>query len=342
MFSWLQWWTFDSSIYVEAILERQRTVLGKVSKGLEALRYDAPISQRLQFIKYKKEFFNKYRDILGLTEEPNYNPKLDVLIIGSDEVFNCVQKNANVGYSLELFGKDNHANKVITYAASFGNTTVEKLQQYGKAEEVGGLLKNFDVISVRDENTARIVRKLSGKDIIYHLDPVLVHNFIGSCKHIPKIEPKEKYMILYAYSGRISKEEAVWISAYAKKRGLKVYAIGGVQKCADCYINCSPFEVLAYFLKAEEVITDTFHGTIFSVISKRPFVSIVRKSDGNSYGNEEKIVDLLKRLGLEDRVTYDISKLAKILKQTIDYNSVDMILNQQRDKTMKYLREETT
>lgn len=70
--------------------------------------------------------------MLGVTEEMNYNPELDCLVIGSDEVFNCIQKNSNVGYSPELFGKDNRAKKLITYAASFGNTTLEKLDRYGK------------------------------------------------------------------------------------------------------------------------------------------------------------------------------------------------------------------
>ena len=50
--------------------------------------------------------------LLGITDEMNYNPTLDCLVIGSDEVFNCIQKNSNVGYSLELFGKDNHAKKM--------------------------------------------------------------------------------------------------------------------------------------------------------------------------------------------------------------------------------------
>ena len=66
--------------------------------------------------------------LLGITDEMNYNPTVDCLVIGSDEVFNCIQKNSNVGYSPELFGKNNHAKKLITYAASFGNTTLEKLE----------------------------------------------------------------------------------------------------------------------------------------------------------------------------------------------------------------------
>jgi hypothetical protein len=306
--------------------KQRKGLKGKISKAWETLHCDAPLKHKVQFILYKKQFADKYHRILGLTVEPNYTPNLNTLIIGSDEVFNCIQKNACVGYSLELFGKYNKAKKLITYAASFGNTTFDKLKQYGKIEEIGKLLKKFNAISVRDINTALIVKQLSGKEAIYNFDPVLVYDFIGKCDLIPNIKPKEKYLILYAYSARISKDEAFWISSYAKKRGLKVYAIGGVHKCADKFINCSPFEVLAYFLHAEEVITDTFHGTIFSIITKRQFAAIVRKSVGNSYGNEEKLTDLLNRLELKERMTTAIDQIEKVIKSKIDYDIVDYII----------------
>lgn len=322
---------------VKSKTDRHRGILRKMDKAFESLMYDAPMLQKLQFIKYKKAFANKYHRILGITKNYNYTPELDVLVIGSDEVFNCVQSNPNVGYSPQLFGKDNRAKKVITYAASFGNTTIEKLQKYDKAEEVGKLLEKFDAISVRDDNTAKIVNTLSGKTVEQHIDPVLAYDFVGNCEQIPKMEVKEKYLILYAYSGRISQEESDWISTYAKKKGLKIYAIGGVQRCADRYIDCSPFEVISYFMNAEEVITDTFHGTIFSVITKRRFATIVRKSTGNSYGNEEKITDLLMRLGLANRGVYQMDSIPDILREDIDYVSVDKKLEQARASAHEYL-----
>ena len=323
---------------IQDVTEKQKSGFArKVNKGLEALQYDAPMSQKIEFIKYKKEFSKKYHKIIGLTEEPNYSPELDTLVIGSDEVFNCVQKNSNVGYSLELFGKNNRAKKVITYAASFGNTTLDKLKKYGKDNEIGSLLEKIDTISVRDENSAEIIRALTDKDVFYNVDPVLAYDYMGRCRAIPKINTKDKYLILYAYSGRISKEESTWIESYAKKKGLKVYAIGGVQKCADRFIDCSPFEVLAYFKGAAEVITDTFHGTIFSVITKRPFVTLIRKSSGNSYGNEEKLTDLLKRLGLENRIVYDMQDIFEKQEQSIPYDVVQNIIDRERKNTIDYL-----
>ena len=276
--------------------------------------------------------------MLGVSEAMNYNPELDCLVIGSDEVFNCIQKNTNVGYQLELFGKDNRAKRLITYAASFGNTTLEKLKKYKKADEISSLLKQFDAVSVRDKNSGMIVEALTGETPLYNLDPALTYDYMHCCDRIPNLKPTEKYLILYAYSGRISDTEADWISAYAKKKGLKVYAIGGIQKCADRFVDCSPFEVLAYFKNAEEVITDTFHGSIFSVITHRRFTTLVRKSVGNSYGNEEKLTDLLERLDLADRMTFDISDTEMINENAIEYDEIDYKLEQHRDAAQKYLK----
>lgn len=321
--------------------ERYDTGWGrKIQKAMEAMNLDAPIVQKVRFVLYKKDFAAKYQKNLGLSSQPNYQPKLDVLLIGSDEVFNCVQGNPNVGYSPELFGKGHQADRLISYAASFGNTTLEKLERYGKAGEVGELLKGFDAVSVRDGNSGKIVRSLTDREPEYHFDPVLIYDFMGKSRLIPDIEVKEKYLIVYAYSGRISVEEAGWIRHYAKKKGWKVYAIGGVQRCADRFISCSPFEVLAYFRQAEAVITDTFHGTIFSVITHRRFATLVRKSVGDSYGNEEKLTDLLERLGLEDREVRDIHNVGEVLKEEVNYGKTEEIIKKERQRSLMYFKGE--
>lgn len=318
-------------------VDSENKILRKIKKGIETFQYHAPLTHKLSFIKYKQSFAKKYMSFLGITNEMNYNPKLDCLVIGSDEVFNCIQKNSNVGYSLELFGKDNRAKKLLTYAASFGNTTIDKLKKYNKADEVGALLKKFESLSVRDANSGQIVKELTGKEPNYNLDPVLIYDYMNCCNKIPQLKIQEKYLLLYAYAGRISDREAEWISAYAKKKNLKVYAVGGIQKCADRFVACSPFEVLAYFKNAEEVITDTFHGSIFSIITKRKFTTLIRKSLGESYGNEEKLSDLLERLGLSSRMTTDIVDVCNINNTIIDFDKVNDILKKQRELAKEYI-----
>ena len=307
----------------------------KISKVLEAFKYNAPLREKIKFIKYKKNYARNYYPYLGISSEMNYSPDLDVLVIGSDEVFNCVQNNTNVGFSPELFGANNNAKKVITYAASFGNTTVEKLKKYGVDKEVASYLNDIDSISVRDKNSGHVVKELTGKEPVYNLDPVLAYDFIGKCSNIPTNVPEENYMILYGYAGRFSKEECRKIRAYADSKGLKVFCIGGVQDACDKFIDCNPFQVIAYFQHADCVVTDTFHGTILSVITHRQFASVVRKT---GYSNAEKMTDLLGRLGLSDRVIEDLDKLGDCIANKIEYCLLDIFLDKERYNSYKYLK----
>jgi hypothetical protein len=308
----------------------------KLSKVLEVFRYPVSFLDKLRYIRYKKNYAKKCYPYLGIDNTMNYAPQLDVLIIGSDEVFNCVQNNTNVGFSPELFGAGNHADKLISYAASFGNTTIEKLEQYGVKEDVAQWLKKFESLSVRDMNSGNIVTELTEKEPQYHIDPVLAYDFLGKCKEIPEEVPETDYMILYGYSGRFSKEECSTIRVYADKNKLKIFCIGGVQNCCDRFIDCSPFQVLAYFQHAECVVTDTFHGTIMSVITHRQFVSVVRNS---GYGNFEKMTDLLNRLGMTDRMVDDLERMDAKISEDINYEEINVFLKSERQRSYEYLKE---
>ncbi len=281
------------------------------------------------------EFGKNNWQMLGISE-PNYSPKLDALVIGSDEVFNCLQTSKAVGYSRELFGANNNADKLISYAASFGNTTSARLKNYGVADEVADYLKKFDSISVRDKNSINVIRELTGKEPYYHLDPVLISDY--SSERVQSFG-KKNYIIVYAYDRRISDSEKRIIKKLARKEGKKTVAIQGFQDFVDEFWPGNPFEVLEYFREADYIITDTFHGAIFSIINNKQFVALVRKTEGDSYGNEEKLTDLLDRLGLHDRIASAPCDIPKILKSPIDYDAVNKIRDNERKKTLEYLRE---
>ena len=289
--------------------------------------------KRLEFMRTYEE---KLYPMLGITKE-NYRPKLDALVIGSDEVFNCLQSNKDVGFSPELFGADNNADKLISYAASFGNTTLERLKEFNKDKEIAGYLENFDALSVRDKNSISLVKELTGRDPYYHLDPVLVSDF---SKERVKDCGKRDYIIIYAYSARITAEEKKIIKDFARKKGKKLVAISGYHDFVDEYWYGTPFEVLEFFNKADYIITDTFHGSIFSIINNKPFVTLVRPTVGNSYGNEEKLMDLLTRLGLEDRIARNDEMIPSILSAPIDYDRVDALRAKERQNTLNYLKEQ--
>lgn len=309
----------------------------KISKSIEVLKCYAPLKEKIKFIVYKKNYAINYYPYLEIDSKMVYAPEVDVQVIGSDEVFNCVQNNVNVGFSPELFGRGNNAKRLISFAASFGNTTEKKLREYGIISKVGKWIKMFDAISVRDINSVKIIKTIANVIPEYHLDPVLIYDFLSKCEHIPITIPDSGYLILYGYSGRFSKKECETIKKYAKKSGLKIICIGGIQDVCDKFAMLNPFEAIAYFKNSECVVTDTFHGTIFSVITHKPFISVIRK-DG--YGNSEKLTDLLNRLMLKDRIIENIDAMEELLLKKIDYKLTDKIINEERKRAYAYLEKQ--
>ena len=311
----------------------------RISKVAETINSGASLLDCLKYVRFKMGFARKYHPMLGVAKEPNANPALDLLVIGSDEVFNCLQDNPDVGFTPQLFGVGLDAKTKVSYAASFGNTTLERLFAYGVADEVAEYLGNLDMISVRDASSLRIVKALLPESSCrIDLDPVLIYGFsefFGGTGAISQ-RGESGYMLLYGYSNRFTDEECISIRALSGKKRLPVLCAGGIQGCCDEYVNCSPFELLSLFRDASCIITDTFHGAILSILSHRPFVSFVRRE---GYGNQEKLGDLLGRMGLSDRIVSSsgLEELERVLSQSIDYGRVDEAIASYRVSAYDYL-----
>lgn len=285
----------------------------------------------------KQELFESCYSILGMKSKLNYYKKysLDVLLVGSDEVFNCLQSNRRVGYCMDFFGKRKLANKIISYAASFGSTTYDKLCKYDVAEEIQKYLLKFDAISVRDDNSYNIVNGLTGIMPEVNLDPVLV----GWLEKLSWQDVTEKnYIIVYGYQGRFSDLEKDYIRQFALKKNMKLISLCDDQDFCDENIQCKPDQILSYFKNANYIITDTFHGTIFSVLFHKKFVTFCRKQSNTGSTNAEKVMDLVSRLDLTERIVEDIGKLSCIIDKKIDYCKVDRIRMQEREHTFEYLK----
>lgn len=281
-------------------------------------------SQQIYMNRTFSEFCHAYdTDFLPLLQvdhTPDISPELDVLIIGSDEVFNCTQPGNTVGFSRQLFGKDHRAKKLISYAASFGSTTMQKLNAYHIDGEVGELLKQFDAISVRDEHSAQMVRQLTARTPLQHMDPVLVYDFPEVADI--KIERKD-YIVVYAYADRLNKDEIAAVKDFAKKNNKKILSLGFYQPFCDEYVLVSPLETLAYMKHADYVVTDTFHGTVFSLKYQKNFATIIRES------NKEKLTGLLKVFGAENRCVTNLQELEDILEKSLSPDVPNMIASEQ-------------
>lgn len=250
----------------------------------------------------------------------------DCVVVGSDEVFNHAR-----GVNLQLHGDVEEGKKVISYAAACGCARVEDIppEQVGRVRQA---MAGFSAVSVRDSGTEQYAAALYDGEIFHHLDPVLVGN-LDRRSHKPVF--LKNYLLVYGYGQRIrTREEIDAIRDFARKRGLKTAALGGSQFWCDLYIPADPFRMLDYFYYADFVVTDTFHGAIFSVIHKKQFAVIPRKT------NQTKICGLLEDLNLSQRRLDSVDQLEQILTAPVDYSRVEQILTREKLRTRTYLKEQ--
>lgn len=282
---------------------------------------------KYEWQQFQKKYNQYLNDYLNISKEKNIRPtNIEKLIIGSDEVFNCIQSYP-VGYSRELFGRNYENIDVISYAASFGFTTLDLLDKFKIKNEVSDMLNNFKAISVRDENSFDIINKITKQQPYMHLDPVLISNY----EYSNDVSLKD-YIIVYTYPGRLLSEEKEYIKNFAKKNGKKIVSIGFYQSISDIHLCPPPLEVFSYFKNADYVITDTFHGTIFSIKTKSKFCTIIRDS------NKNKLLYLLKKLHCDDRQVNSLNDIAKLYEKDIVYDETYRIISEERQKSIEYLK----
>lgn len=301
-------------------------ILKKIISHYNVFEFLKKRNHQKKFRTTYKEYISKF---LNVTDEKNYYPDIDSLVIGSDEVFNCIQ-GYPVGYSRNLFGYGYESKNVISYAASFGHTTMEKLKSHNIDKEVGKMLKKFNAISVRDENSYDIVYELTKNKPTINLDPALIYDFTEEISNI-KIN-HNNYIVIYAYTGRLSKHEEKYIKLFARRHNKKILSLGFYQRIADYNIIVNPFEALAYIKNADFVITDTFHGSIYSIKMRTKFCTIIRKSNYN------KLHYLLSKLSHLGQIVENLSDIEKIYNKEISFVESDKIIEEEKKKTIQYLK----
>ncbi len=284
----------------------------------------------LRFMEGVSASIHNCWDRLGLGEFPS-KPEVDLAVIGSDEVFHCCQTTC-WGFTPQLYGDIPNAREVVSYAASFGGSTLEEIKRLGFADTIAENLARLRHISVRDDNSRSIVKTLTGRDARLDIDPVLAYGFADEIREAP--EPNESdYILLYSYPDRISNpREVKAIIEFARSRGKRLVCAMSRYDWCDRAICPSPFELLGWFRNASMVITETFHGSIFSIITHRQFATIGRDSA------MPKLLSMLEPYGLTDRLVKNCD-IESVFAGQIDYAEVDTCLAEQRKRSTAYLRE---
>jgi hypothetical protein len=277
----------------------------------------------------KKMFFNTQR--LGAYEEAFAMLKVaprpyatdpmsyEAVVIGSDEVWNV--KNPAFHCAPQFFGNDIEADRIVSYAPSCGQATYKDLAEYPGARE--GLSKMF-AVSGRDQNTVDTVARLTGRTPAKVLDPT----FISDLRSYEQPVDERGYILVYTY--RFKKDEVEKTREFARRCGKKLLSAGFYQDWCDRSLLVSPMQFLSLIKNADHVITNTFHGTVFSILYGKSLAVFA--------ANKQKVLDLLAELRLLRHNASAVQALHSVVDQEIDWARVGSILAQARERSLLYLR----
>lgn len=227
--------------------------------------------------------------------------KLEALIVGSDQVWRPIYNDRL--YDMFLQFAENFKGKKIAYAASFGVDNWEFSE--GQTKICSSLIKQFDAISVREFSGKGLCKKYLGVDAVNVLDPTLLagkDDYIKLCADIPVV--KERYLAAYVLDSSDSVDRI--IAKEADKRGLIVRRYS-----ADAKSELTVEEWIAIFRDASFVVTDSFHGTVFSILFEKPFRCVANRDRGNA--RFEDLLDKYNSEKLDEWHSESLAFLKKVL-----------------------------
>lgn len=263
--------------------------------------------------------------------------QINVFVFGSDQIWRPSYTPDVYTYFGSFLSPSSNIKK-ISYAASFGVDFWEYTPK--QTLKCKGLVKTFKAVSVREDSAVHLCRQYLDINAVPVLDPTMLLN-------------KDDYVeLLKPYDNCIKKELAVYLLDCSKQKKDLIDKIVSYKELDINYINVQnkywnvgskkinecivpPVENwLRGLLCADFVITDSFHGVVFSILFHKQFYCIV-----NSMRGSTRFISLLRLLNLEDRIVSDIENFdLNNLDKDIDYSIVDSLLSKEREKSMDFLR----
>ena len=257
----------------------------------------------------------------------------DVYMTGSDQVWNPGNYTSLLPYFLDFAPKEHRR---IAYAASFG---VSQIPEYAR-KVYAKYLQTYNAIGVREKDAVEIVKEVANQKAQWVLDPTLL---LSKEEWLQVSSPMESssapYILLYELT------PCRYIHQLAEHvRSLRNWSIGRICKSASKgendttvlnIMDAGPAEFLDLFSKAALVIINSFHGTAFSINFQRPFYTVLplRKQ------NNSRQRSLLELLGLTQRLLIEGDEFPDDTELMIDYGPVNRILEQERMKSVHFLKE---
>lgn len=284
--------------------------------------------------KYEKfrSFASKYLHLSSMCRDHNdlsrISSRYDLLISGSDQIWNYGITDFDTAYFLSFL---NDRVKKNAYAASFGISQIPE----EVAQDYKNLLGEYNKITVRENQGAEIIRDLTGRDVEVALDPTL----LLCMKEWNKIaaEKKEKdYILIYSFG--LTPTMKSFAENLSKKTGCRIIffpASSFVRNWirAPFVMSASPEEFLGFFKNASYVVTNSFHGTVFSILYEKSF--FLEKHKPRLMNRNSRFDSLLDLLLLHDREI--VNGENKFIEKRIDYTRVTSALEQERMKSLAFL-----
>lgn len=281
---------------------------------------------------YYKKGFNNVEQYYHLTEQcftdvnQMQNLNYDILIAGSDQIWNpSITGGIDQAFLLQ-FG---NAEKRISVASSLGSNelTASEKEIFQKA------FKIFSDISVRERYAKECLKTLTDKKIKVLIDPTFLFdkedwtNLLG--RKSGYYDTNEKYILTYFISSKKANYRSR-VEEYSRKFNCPVWSIQFTNYhwkiTQKRILGASIEDFIALFLNAQLILTDSFHGTAFSINLNRDFVSFKHSE------NPVRTIDLLHSLQIDNRLDMTAKEY-----YPVDYEVVNKELEQQRDDSRKWL-----
>ena len=327
-----RWYKIPFSFCVRLI----RTIAGK---KIESFIHDRKMREDFILNQSAREFIATYIPLIKINSSEESLKKVneipfDAYIVGSDQVWRIPYAYPSIESYFLNFVRNDSA-KRISYAASFGTESEEFSKP--QIERCGRLIEKFDAVSVRESSGVDLINTYQWKcKPVVLLDPTMLleqKDYIDLIRK-RKTEKTNNHKLFY-YVLDVTEDKQKLIDFVADELQLKSFTVNKSYSKKEKIENrlLPPVEDwLSAFLDAEFIVTDSFHGCVFSILFNKPFVV---------YGNEERgmarFKSILSLFNLTDRIVFRFEEYQQKQLSPINWDEITRILNNEREKSTAFL-----
>ena len=282
----------------------------------------------------KKRFTNLSRPVVGYRELQKLAAEYSGVFVGSDQLWSPGGITGNF-HNLMFVPDDVHK---FSYSTSFGVSQLPK----DKRELYRTFLNRLDYISVRENAGAEIVKDVCGRTAEVVADPVMLLTTEQWEEEIPFVRQFDEPYIFAYFLGKddTGRRQAEKLREQTGLKIVTVHHMDSYNKVDVGFGDYAPYEVgpeefINLIRGAEYVLTDSFHGSLLSLMHHKKMMIFSRYAQGSSTSKNSRIDSLCQNLGVPDR-KYNGSNFDNIM-QTPDYDMVDERMQAIRDRSKRFL-----